>query len=367
MRADRKASRPRSAHVGGMMMDLQVEADPSARVGALLRSTRLQAGLDVRDVARSLRIRRTYLEAIETGQFQVFPAPVYALGFVRAYARQLGLDADEIARRFRAELAGSSSVAPLHFPSPLAESGAPKGAVLLLGAAIAIGAYTAWYLTSGHPANVAQIVAPVPDRLEELVKEREIATPTIGTQTPIDRPPQPAATHELDVASVGDNRAASAAAPAASAQPGQLTAPPESWSADSIASALPAPVQEGAAPIAAAGSSAVTAMAAEPPSAIVTPGDSAGRIVLKAKADSWVEVRDPAGNGTLVARLLRTGDVYRIPDRPGLKLVTGNAGGLIVVVDGQVAPPLGKDGVVRRGIPLDPEWLRKGAEPLGSP
>jgi cytoskeleton protein RodZ len=104
-------------------------------------------------------------------------------------------------------------------------------------------------------------------------------------------------------------------------------------------------------------------MAAEPPNGIgPLASDAAGRIVLTARADSWVEVRDPESNATVVARLLKTGDVYRIPDKPGLKLLTGNAGGLVVMVDGQVAPPLGKDGIVRRGIALDPDSLRKGTE-----
>jgi cytoskeleton protein RodZ len=69
-------------------------------------------------------------------------------------------------------------------------------------------------------------------------------------------------------------------------------------------------------------------MAAEPPNGIgPLAGDAAGRIVLRARADSWVEVRDPESDATLIARLLKTGDVYKIPDRPGLKLLTGNAGG----------------------------------------
>lgn len=106
-------------------------------------------------------------------------------------------------------------------------------------------------------------------------------------------------------------------------------------------------------------------MAAEPPAGVGSlASDAAGHIVLEAKADSWVEVRDPESNATLMARLLRAGDVYRIPDKPGLKLSTGNAGGLTVMIDGQAAPPLGKDGIVRRGIALDPEALRKGTEGL---
>ncbi len=90
------------------------------------------------------------------------------------------------------------------------------------------------------------------------------------------------------------------------------------------------------------------------------------RIVLKAKADSWVEVRDPATKATLLARLLKSGDVYEVPDKPGLELLTGNAGGLVVMVDGQLAPPLGRDGMVRRDIDLSmPTSLRSAIDGAG--
>ena len=49
----------------------------------------------------ALRIRRVYLEALEEGRLRDLPAPAYAVGFVRTYARALGLDADEMVRRFR--------------------------------------------------------------------------------------------------------------------------------------------------------------------------------------------------------------------------------------------------------------------------
>src|SRR5512132_637570 len=99
------------------------------QVGALLRTCRLRAGLDLAEVAQSLRIRRPFLEAIESGRFEALPAPAYALGFVR----------EEIARRFKSEIADPGAGAPLHFPLPItAEGGTPKGAVLLLGAVIAV-------------------------------------------------------------------------------------------------------------------------------------------------------------------------------------------------------------------------------------
>ena len=84
-------------------------------------------------------------------------------------------------------------------------------------------------------------------------------------------------------------------------------------------------------------------------------------IELRAKSDSWIQVRD--GDDLLLTRLLRQGEVYRVPDRDGLTLMTGNAGGLEVFVGEELMPPLGDEGVVRRGVPLSAERLRSGVAP----
>lgn len=80
------------------------------------------------------------------------------------------------------------------------------------------------------------------------------------------------------------------------------------------------------------------------------------RIVLRALQDSWVQVRDSEG-ALLLTRVLRRGDSYRVPDQADLTLLTGNAGGLQVEVDGVPLPPLGAIGTVRRDISLDPVSL----------
>ncbi len=59
-------------------------------------------------------------------------------------------------------------------------------------------------------------------------------------------------------------------------------------------------------------------------------------------------------------RIFRPGDVYLVPNRPGLTLMTGNAGGLEVIVDGKMIAPLGPEGAVRRDIVLDPAKLLAG-------
>ena len=83
------------------------------------------------------------------------------------------------------------------------------------------------------------------------------------------------------------------------------------------------------------------------------------RIVLQATGDSWVQVRDADGQ-LLLTRVLHDGDVYRVPNRDGLTLHTGDAGRLAVLVDGQAAPALGDPGDVVRDIPLDPQRLLSG-------
>ena len=83
------------------------------------------------------------------------------------------------------------------------------------------------------------------------------------------------------------------------------------------------------------------------------------RVVITALDDSWVQVQGPE-NELLLTRILHAGDSYRVPDRPGLVMVTGNAGGLEVRVDDAPAPALGPLGVVLRNIALDPDRLLAG-------
>jgi cytoskeleton protein RodZ len=68
-------------------------------------------------------------------------------------------------------------------------------------------------------------------------------------------------------------------------------------------------------------------------------------------------VRD-ADQALLLTRTLHAGDVYFVPDKPGLTLRTGNASALAITVDGRPAPPLG--GQLRRNVRLDPDQLLAG-------
>ncbi len=110
-----------------------------------------------------------------------------------------------------------------------------------------------------------------------------------------------------------------------------------------------------------ADASTVTEAAATETTPTATDPEEPLVIELRAKSDSWIQVRD--GNELLLTRLLREGEVYQVPGRDGLTLMTGNAGGLEVFVGGELMPPLGDVGAVRRGVPLSAERLRSGVAP----
>ncbi|MBW2128304.1 MAG: helix-turn-helix domain-containing protein [Deltaproteobacteria bacterium] len=65
-------------------------------LGALLRDAREKKGLTIEQVAEITRVRRRNIEAIEREDWEALPPPVFVKGFLRAYARALGVEAEEL-------------------------------------------------------------------------------------------------------------------------------------------------------------------------------------------------------------------------------------------------------------------------------
>ncbi|HET9030143.1 MAG TPA: RodZ domain-containing protein [Candidatus Aquilonibacter sp.] len=84
-----------------------------AALGERFRAAREARGLSLSDVAEQIRIRSVYLGAIEDENWGAIGAPVYTRGFLRTYARFLGLDPEEVVEEFnRASGSSPSSAAP---------------------------------------------------------------------------------------------------------------------------------------------------------------------------------------------------------------------------------------------------------------
>lgn len=69
--------------------------------GQCLKRRRDERGLSLEDVSRTTKISGAYLRAIEEDRYEVLPAELFAVGFLRQYAASVGLDPDDIVLRYR--------------------------------------------------------------------------------------------------------------------------------------------------------------------------------------------------------------------------------------------------------------------------
>jgi len=320
-----------------------------ARLGDELRTARLSLGHTVEEMAVSLRIRRVHLEALEEGRLGGLPGLAYALGFVRSYAGALGLDPMDMTRRFR-EAAGSKAAKPkLVFPEPAQERRMPTGAVVGVGAVVAVCAYVAWFNWSGSGDRTVDVVPPVPPRLEQAANQGRAQIPS--------REPAPRAeTGTLPLAALPPPGGTPPAGANTSAQ--AATMPPSA----PLPPAAPTP-----APLAPEPAAAAPAPPQQPPAAAIPGVPEGTRIVLRARAGmpegSWVQVRDPRNGQVLLNRVLRPTEIWAVPVRAGLLLDTGKADGLEILVDGQPQPTLEGLVGVRRNIALEPDRLAQRLVP----
>lgn len=354
----------------------------SVRIGHTLQSRRRALGWDVQDVAQDLRIRRCFLEAIELGDFSHLPSGWPRNGFVCSYADYLGFDADDVARYLPREDPFASRRFEVE-DRPLDQGPRPSAGLATLALLIAVLVYGIWQATLPTERHIAAAVAPVPDHLLRLVPSLPPSMDTLSRSTA----PQGVAPRK--VAEIAPAPAVAvivgAAEPPAAPEPAVPT-PAGGGEVAAVADVAPDPDEDDDVNIAGSLNEIAVVTAAAVPPALpagerapshgdaqaaepldpfagsdadgrVFGADGPSRVVMRAKAETWIQVRDVATRRVILSRLLRPGDVYRVPDRPGMKMITGNAGGLEILVDGRKAPALGASGAVRHGIALEADAL----------
>lgn len=75
-----------------------------ATVGEILKEQRLRKNLTLAQVERAIKIRVSFLEFLETGNYHRLPSHTYVRGFVKNYCEYLGLPLDSLLPRLRREL-----------------------------------------------------------------------------------------------------------------------------------------------------------------------------------------------------------------------------------------------------------------------
>jgi cytoskeleton protein RodZ len=81
-----------------------------ATFGEELRREREIRGISLKEIADATKISRRFLDAIERNDHKTLPAPVFTRGFVREYARYLGLNAEEVVNRYNYAAAGDDRI-----------------------------------------------------------------------------------------------------------------------------------------------------------------------------------------------------------------------------------------------------------------
>jgi cytoskeletal protein RodZ len=367
-------------------------------VGALLRERREELGFDLDAIGEALRIKPVFLAALEQGRAQDLPGATYAIGFIRAYAQQLGLDSERILDSYKAECAEMHARPDLSLPVPLGARSLPGGPILLVGVILAICGYGTWYYLSTGERSRPERVAAVPAELQRVAQGT--VAPLLGGAIPAPSPasgpgsssaaasPGPRLSSGLlapqDVRAAPSGPAANSPSPnsASPNSPSPNSPSPNSPSPNSPSPNSPSPNSAGqgvvaspaagtpgapAKPAALAGGDAARDVPVARTVARIEPtgapaGDPAakpgGRVEIRALADCWIKV-SAADQSVVFARVLKAGETYHVP-RAGLSLRTGNAGALAIAVDGKPAPTIGGIGMLRRNVVLEPEALLAG-------
>jgi cytoskeletal protein RodZ len=174
--------------------------DEPQRIGDKLRSARLAKGVSIEEAAAATRIRRSTLQALESGDFNALPAPVYTRGFLVNYARYLELNSDAVIEEFDAQDQDQEGPDPeistpqdeqVRQPS-LFSSKLLWSVVLLIAAVVILNFVWQEFLSAGPPQ-----AEPVPEATPTSEPTPLVELPPIQSPTPIPTPspaPTPTAT-----------------------------------------------------------------------------------------------------------------------------------------------------------------------------
>lgn len=344
--------------------------DFDMRLGDLMRGERATMGKSLLDVQRDLKIKATYIAAIENADIAAFEAPGFIAGFVRSYARYLGMDPDHAfakfcreanfqvahgmsqaassasmnAKRARMEERRDSIANPAVAFGPARESWTSRiepgamGSFAVLAALIVALGYGGWSILQEvqrvqlAPVDQAPVVVAEIDPLGGVkpVSEDVPATEKVAANTPAGVTADPLARL---------NQPQALAVPVLTSRDGPIAAIKPGAMADATVASLPT---QGASDVAA-------------PVQVVA--DAKPGVEVLAVRPSWVQVA--AADGTvLFEKILDAGERYAVPplqDAPVLR--AGNSGSVYFLVNGQTFGPAAPGANVVKNVSLSAEAL----------
>ena len=317
-------------------------------VGELLQAARVQAGLSVADVANRLRMGVKQVDALERADYSVLPAGTFLRGFVRNYAKAVGVNVDEAlttlerTHKNAAALAASVVVAPTIAASAIKLYGSskvlasPKARLLVTFAVVLLLAAAVWYwwanvrpyMADGgraKPADTSLTAAATNEYTLPSVTTNADSTSSTTTSDAVSQPSTAGATPTiapeaaLNVAPADTTDAGAlkkSDAKQVSGVAGNAPISPIAATATGVAIAEPTP------PILASKAIAGNSILESAKSS--RSSNETGRIGFTFSGQSWVEVIDSTGR-TILSRRYSAGETDEVAGRGPFSIVVGDA------------------------------------------
>lgn len=164
----------------------QLQTPEPRTIGEALKQAREAAGLTLGEIAERTKVRPGILAEIEADDHDRLPALTYSLGFVKAYARTVGMDPIAAADRYRLESQKGDPVPTMVDLQPLEAKRLPSGKLVAASLAVLLlllAAFWAWgagWLTAAPPAEPEAAMAVTPDAPAEPEAEEPAAAAAAG-------------------------------------------------------------------------------------------------------------------------------------------------------------------------------------------
>lgn len=319
------------------------------KVGGMLHDARIKKGYKLEDVAKELYIRKSFLEAIESSNYEEIPEPPYGIGFIRSYAEFLGLNSARIVQLFKEETDAKNQKEDVYVLEPQAEATMPNKKYLGISVLAVVLLYVAWLgynkaqFEEEVPASagediIAEVSAPqandnFPLKVEEFATVETIATeepseplPVIDTTTtPAEENPQVTVSEENFV-----------------------EAPKAEEAKQEVKENLVAEEAQTTTQVSETPKTEEVAKEVKQEKKVSTKAGS--RVTIKVNKETWVEVKD--NKKLWLSKVLQAGDSYQVPAGEGTILSVGRFDAVDVEIDGKIVPDVFTAGK-KTGVSLD--------------
>ena len=267
-------------------------AGPGGAGAALLQERRRQ-GLSIGDISRQLKLSVRQIEALERDDYSAYKGPVFIHGFIRNYAKLLGLDPDPLIR------ATDSMLHP-----PIAHA-------------------------AQEPERAPRADAPLQDKPRRWPAAAAVVVIAVALLSYFAGRPRPDAEPNAPSVAARESLAPSTHAPGEDTRAKTETKAPED-TAVKKSPGKPAPRGDMKAALPSTAESATAAAQANPELAADTGARVKVRMIFE--EESWVEIKDRAGN-TVFGQLNPAGSRRSVSAEPPLSVVVGHAAGVRMFVD----------------------------------